>query len=508
MTNNDDSSDIDDVMDDYDRDADDLDIGAGPILSRTYRGRSPLMKMVLPAVAFVAVSGAVGFYFLGAKQSAPEYVVQVTDSKAPETQVADSTAQPPQPVAFTSEVPTPPIQEPEPPVDQLGKLENEVLASNDIPRGPEDVTPAESQVDQSPETADASTLESGVTDSVVNDAKEPSSEAVVQPQILGASESAVEQPPVPDVVAVAETSAVPPPMPKPVPVVIDTPPSPTMPIPPADMATDQNVEPLAAVAPILGESVTGDSSMTEIDQSLASGGPDNYYDSRLNVPTGPLANSVGPRKVDPVQEPASRFVIANKTFDGSDVEAQVVAANRALDLGRYESALEMFEQLYKRNDRDPRILMGRAISQQKLGLDDQAIMSYEALLELAPENTNAIVNLMGLIQRQYPSIAQRRLLDLQAKYPGNAGIAAQLGMTFAQMGDNNEAMRSLGMAASLEPRNASHLYNMAVITDRMGNTAQAINYYQQTLEVDAVYGGGRSVPRATIYDRLARLRAR
>jgi tetratricopeptide (TPR) repeat protein len=200
------------------------------------------------------------------------------------------------------------------------------------------------------------------------------------------------------------------------------------------------------------------------------------------------------------------MVIVRKNHDAGDAESQIVAANRALELGRYESALEIFQQLAKKNDRDPRILMGLAVAQQKTGLNEQAILTYETLLDIMPDNVDAIINLTGLIQEQYPEVAMRRLTDLSEKYPSNGGIAAQMGMLYAQAGNHAQALSMLGKAASLQPQNAGHLYNMAIVADRMSNKQQAINYYERALEVDAVYGNGRSVPREAIYDRLSKLR--
>lgn len=276
--------------------------------------------------------------------------------------------------------------------------------------------------------------------------------------------------------------------------------------PPDAAALEKIAEPVV-IAPV-PEAVTGGSSASSVSaDGVKLEAPDVYYDSRLNVPSGPLAETVGPRKVDPTIEPASKLVIAKKDASATDMEAQIVAANRALDLGRFESALELFDGLYNRNDHDPRILMGRAIAQQKLGLDDQAILSYEQLLEIVPDNLEATINLSGLVQKKYPEVAMRRLIDLGAKYPGNAGIAAQMGMIYAAQGKNAEAINALGKAASLQPENASHLYNLAVISDRMGKKQEAVHYYQRALEADAVYGNGRSVPRELIYDRLSRLRS-
>lgn len=296
-------------------------------------------------------------------------------------------------------------------------------------------------------------------------------------------------------------------------------------MPPPPIGAPAPVEPVTGAAPppdaTVLEKVTEPAATTPPPAAVSGGtaadavsaegvkleAPDVYYDSRLNVPSGPLADTVGPRKVDPTLEPASKLVIAKKNASATDIEAQIVAANRALELGRYESALELFDGLYKRNDHDPRILMGRAVAQQKLGMDDQAVLSYEQLLDIVPDSLEATINLSGLMQKKYPEVAMRRLLDLEGKYPGNAGIAAQMGMIYAAHGKNAEAMTALGKAASLQPENASHLYNLAVLSDRMGNRQQAVHYYQRALEADAVYGNGRSVPRELIYDRLSKLRS-
>jgi hypothetical protein len=245
------------------------------------------------------------------------------------------------------------------------------------------------------------------------------------------------------------------------------------------------------------------------EQSSASTyrGSDNvYFDAASRVPSGELASEIGPRKVDPVVEPAQKFVVVEKNYDAEDPEALIVSANRALKLQRYEAAYDMFASLHEKNDRDPRILMGLAVSQQNTGRVDSAIMTYEKILDLNPDNYDAMVNMLGLIRKQYPSVALRRLINLHEKYPGHAGIAAQIGVTQAGLGQFEDAMRFLQIAASLEPNNAQHTFNMAIIADRQGNVSDAVRLYQQALEQDTVYGRGRTLPRDSIYDRLAVLR--
>jgi tetratricopeptide (TPR) repeat protein len=81
-------------------------------------------------------------------------------------------------------------------------------------------------------------------------------------------------------------------------------------------------------------------------------------------------------------------------------------------------------------------------------------------------------------------------------------------MTYADVGNIRDALRYLGMAVSLEPNNASYYYNLAVVSDRAGEVKQAIKFYEEALDKDSLYGGGRSVPRDAIYDRLSVIRDR
>ena len=440
--NHPDQSAIADMIADFDYD-DDMDVETAAQKPAMQGKRT--RRLLLSAVTLATVLGAGSYFVTGA------------DARS------DG---PPQPIALSAadtEDETTPVV---PPSDALAQLEDEILG--------------------------------GAFAAIEPTSGEPS------PQILGGSDETVPMP-----IPVEQTPPPPSDMPPPPETqeVIVVPPAAAVPVPDPAALASPAAAPVAPPPPSeLTETVSGDSSTAALTPEPKPDAPDNYYDSHLNVPTGPLSETVGPRKVDPVLEPASKLIISKKTADKGDIEAQIIAANRALDLERYESALEMFDQLFERNPRDVRILMGRAVAQQKLGMDDVAILSYENLLDVAPENTDAIVNMMGLIKKQYPAVALRRLTDLREKFPGNAGIAAQLGMTYAQMGDNQQALQSLGTASSLEPNNAQHVYNMAVVADRAGSKVMAVQYYEQSLQTDAVYGAGRSIPREKIYDRLSKLR--
>ncbi|HNS44633.1 MAG TPA: occlusion derived virus envelope protein 66, partial [Alphaproteobacteria bacterium] len=99
-----------------------------------------------------------------------------------------------------------------------------------------------------------------------------------------------------------------------------------------------------------------------------------------------------------------------------------------------------------------------------------------------------------------------KLLDLREKYPDNAAVAAQLGVAYADSGNLQDAYKYLSLASSIEPDNAQHYFNMAIIAERARDIPKAVSMYEKSLEVDAVHGSGRSIPRDQIYDRLTRLR--
>jgi len=199
-------------------------------------------------------------------------------------------------------------------------------------------------------------------------------------------------------------------------------------------------------------------------------------------------------------------VIVRKDAEAGSFTARLTAAQRANDLGRHSAALELYEQLYKESPKSKSVLLGLAIAQQNSGFTQSAIGTYEELLNIDSKNIDAEVNMLGLIMQNYPAIAFQKLIALWEKDSSNPAIAAQVGLTSAKLGNVEDAMRFLGIAASLEPNNASHYYNLAVVTDRAGAYQDAIDFYQKSLEVDAVFGGNRSVPRTSIYDRLAKLR--
>ncbi|HIF25524.1 MAG TPA: tetratricopeptide repeat protein [Micavibrio sp.] len=525
-----DAEDLDDVsMDELEADvhitgdesldfADDMDRGGIEDVvaaSEVAKKKGGSLKFVAP-VAVLLIAAGVGGYIvtnpdiLGGGNETTVVAPSIVAPPSLSDDIAALDTDVPQPVASENEVP------------RMPESGDEGLASNlseDLAGAPAADVPAEpiaaggdpafpAGLEQELAAMDGGVLE--MQSAAFEDAK-PVEDAVVE---QGSAEAAIEEPEVlevPDNGAVVEDDA---------PIVdltekveaestaeiqlaqADTAP-PEMPLmpTPAPMAEqkpyEQNVSDTAQAAP------------TEQSKPLIKSASDTYYDGGTGStlpPVGGQNATAGLRAVDPVLEPASQYVVVNKDRGASDYESMVVAAKRALKLKRYDSALEMYEQLYAKNKRDPRVLMGLAVAQQNSGLEEAALQTYDSLLALDKGNADAMLNMLGLLKKQYPAVALRRLTELQQEYPRNSMVAAQLGVTYADQGDYEQAFRYLGIASSIEPDNAQHLFNIAITADRVGKRKEAIKYYEKALEADAVYGSGRTIPRETIYDRLSVLR--
>ncbi len=246
----------------------------------------------------------------------------------------------------------------------------------------------------------------------------------------------------------------------------------------------------------------GEVSSSDANVDISEG---SFFDANDIVPQGEMARE-GPILLDPSTQPASKYVIVRKTHEADHKDARLVSAERAMALGRFDSALLMFDALYEVNKKDPRILMGRAVALQKLTRFDDAMKTYEELSEIEPDNIDIKVNMLGLLGTRYPAIALRRLLNLYDANKNNIGLTAQIAVAYAKSGDARTALSYLGMAASMDPDNANHIFNMAVISDRSGDTKKAASYYEQALEIDTIHGAGRSIPRDVVYERLAQIR--
>lgn len=214
------------------------------------------------------------------------------------------------------------------------------------------------------------------------------------------------------------------------------------------------------------------------------------------------------KKIDPETQPGQKFLVVEKNAERDDQDALLEAARRAREYDRYEAALRFYNQLQKLNPDDKVINLERAITLHKLGRYGSALKAYDKVLDMDPDNIQARINMLVLVRNKYPAVALEKMKKLYEENPGNAALAAQIGVLLAGQKEYESARDYLDSAISLEPGNPNHYYNLAIVHDMTGNFVKAVSLYEEALEIDAVKTGFNKIPREKIYDRLSILRDR
>ncbi|MBU6476254.1 MAG: tetratricopeptide repeat protein [Alphaproteobacteria bacterium] len=202
----------------------------------------------------------------------------------------------------------------------------------------------------------------------------------------------------------------------------------------------------------------------------------------------------------------TQYLVVRKNHGANDYESRLAAARLALSEGHYAAALGLFNDLFSADTDDLRVLMGRAVALQKLGQNAAAMDTYRRVLQIDPDNVEAMTNTLGLINGKDTPEAIDVLQKLRRLYPANVAVTAQLGMLYGVGGDYGNALKYLNMADALKPGDGVILYNRAVAYDHLGKTDEAAALYHRILDLASEGQLGASLPLDDIRQRLATLR--
>lgn len=210
-----------------------------------------------------------------------------------------------------------------------------------------------------------------------------------------------------------------------------------------------------------------------------------------------------------VPEGGSRFVVVEKNANPDDQQALLSAARYARSAGRYEDALDFYNRLLKKNRYDEIVNLEKAVTLQTMGRNEAAIAAYDKVLDINPQSVEARVNMLGLIRKKYPDDALYKLQELYKDNAEMSTIPAQIALIYADKGRYDYAKSYLSAALSLDPKNVNHLFNLAIIEDRLGNVEEALSLYERALSVsNSPSYSSVELPKEKIYDRLTVLRER
>jgi|GEM_PF-2877030 len=184
----------------------------------------------------------------------------------------------------------------------------------------------------------------------------------------------------------------------------------------------------------------------------------------------------------------------------------VTAGYNALVRGDVGSALELYTQAIESEPTSVMAQLGRSASLQRLGRLEEARVGYETVLRIDPSNREALTNLTTIYSARAPNEALSRLLDLEREYPTFSPVKAQIGLLYARMGSNPQALAYLREAASMAPATVMYQYNLAVLLDRLGRAEQAVISYERVLAGILNGGVAGDLSRANIERRVRYLK--
>ncbi len=184
-----------------------------------------------------------------------------------------------------------------------------------------------------------------------------------------------------------------------------------------------------------------------------------------------------------------------------DVNYELEKAYNALLQGNTEIAVMIYNDLLTVAPDNKHALFGLATTYHKLGLLEKARPVYGKLLELDPYNKETLNNFLALIGEEAPDSAIAYLEQLKANNTDFSPIYAQLAQLYKKQGNLRSAILNMQQATAISPENMVYMYNLAVLYDGHKDTRRAEALYRRLIKAGL---SGKEIP-ASISDIQERL---
>lgn len=157
--------------------------------------------------------------------------------------------------------------------------------------------------------------------------------------------------------------------------------------------------------------------------------------------------------------------------------------------GQYEQALVAFNSALELDDQQPALWANLGNTYSKLNQSDQALEAYEKAIAIAPEDPTLYQNLGGIYAAMGNTEKARELYEqaVQLNAYGDPKDAAinyyNMGVTFINSGQTEEAVEALQNAIEADPSYAEAYYQLGVCMLGLGRMEESVQHLQHYLEV-------------------------
>lgn len=204
-----------------------------------------------------------------------------------------------------------------------------------------------------------------------------------------------------------------------------------------------------------------------------------------NAPTADTAGSAKPARA---KSSPSQVAIAHQNATDTITPA-LVDAYQAYQRGDYVTASQGYRTVLQKDAHNRDALLGLGAIAQQQAQDQTAQHYYRQVLLLDPRDPVAL-GAMSAYSTSNGVDAESNLKQLLSEQPRSGALNYALGNVYGEQSRWAEAQQAYFDAHTLEPSNAQFTYNLAVSLDHLSQSKQAVQYYQQALQLDSANTAG------------------
>jgi tetratricopeptide (TPR) repeat protein len=157
--------------------------------------------------------------------------------------------------------------------------------------------------------------------------------------------------------------------------------------------------------------------------------------------------------------------------------------------GQYEQALVAFNSALEMDDQQPALWANLGNTYSKLNQSDQALAAYEKAIAIAPEDPTLYQNLGGIYAAMGNADKARELYEQAVALnaygdPKDAAINYyNMGVTFINSGQTDEAVEALNNAIAADPSYAESYYQLGVCMLGVGQMDASVENLKKYLDL-------------------------
>lgn len=211
-----------------------------------------------------------------------------------------------------------------------------------------------------------------------------------------------------------------------------------------------------------------------------------------------------PPSLPPVAAPDNSQIQVQRSVAAPQINPGVQQAYQAFNTGQLGLARQQYETVLRQDANNRDALLGLAAVALRENQGAQAAALYVRLLEINPDDGEALAGLIGLRQGDVAQ-SEAKLKAILARTPDSGPVLFALGNVYAKQRRWNEAQQQFFRAYGAAPGNPDYAFNLAVGLDRLNQPRLAATYYQRALTL--AQSAPAAFDRAVVQTRLRDLAA-